>query len=214
VFDIEQTIRALGLERMIFHSEADFQHALAIKIAQLYPAAAIRLEIPLSIDQSRIHLDMRITIEQQVVAIELKYATSRLSLVHNEESYDLRDQSADDLTRYGYCKDIERIERLIDHRHCDIGYAIILTNYSPFWKQWSPPENRMVNDMDFRIHEGKLLHGKLSWGTNTNPKYVQKPLKLTGSYTMSWANYSFVSDIKNGLFRFAIVEILACRDQT
>lgn len=85
MLDMERTLKTLALERMIFHSEADFQHSLATKIAPIYPSAAIRLEVPLVIDQSRIYLDIRVTLEDHVIAIELKYATTKLSLIYNHE---------------------------------------------------------------------------------------------------------------------------------
>ncbi|WP_051620327.1 hypothetical protein [Paenibacillus sp. UNC451MF] len=169
MFDMQRTLGELTSERKLFHSEADFQHALAMKIDQLYPTAAIRFEIPLEIEHSRIHLDIRVALEDQIIAIELKYGTTKLALIDNKEKYDLRDQSADDNTRYGFCNDIERVEKMIDLKHCTEGYAVILTNYSAFWKTWKPNLSRKVNDEDFRIHEGRRLHGELKWGPNTKP---------------------------------------------
>lgn len=208
VFDMQQTLEALASERKLFHSEADFQHALAMKIAQLYPSAAIRLEVPIEIEGSRIHLDIRVSLEDQIIAIELKYATAKLSLILDHEFFDLRDQSADDNLRYGFCYDIERLEKAIGLKHCTEGFAVILSNYNPFWKHWTPSLSKKVNDEDFRIHEGRRLHGELKWGPKTKPKYVKKPLKLKGQYELRWNDYSHVEDVKNGLFRYAAVQIL------
>jgi hypothetical protein len=46
VLDIKDIMGRLALERQLFHSEADFQHALAWKIHELRPLAKIRLEVP------------------------------------------------------------------------------------------------------------------------------------------------------------------------
>jgi hypothetical protein len=46
MLDLESTLTALAFERRIFHSEADFQHALAWKLHERHPDAKIRLEVP------------------------------------------------------------------------------------------------------------------------------------------------------------------------
>jgi hypothetical protein len=56
--DILEAMRDLSTQRPIFHSEADFQHALAWYFHQQFPDAHIRLEYPLLANGKRIHLDL------------------------------------------------------------------------------------------------------------------------------------------------------------
>ena len=48
-------------------------------------------------------------------AIELKYLTRTAMIVHGDEEFRLRDQSAQDVGRYGFCLDIARLEGIIRH---------------------------------------------------------------------------------------------------
>lgn len=51
MIDIEQVLKELAKKRPVFHSEADFQHALAWEIQITYPDANIRLEKPFQFDK-------------------------------------------------------------------------------------------------------------------------------------------------------------------
>ena len=44
MLDLLGAMRALASHRPVFHSEADFQHALAWQIHRMLPGAVIRLE--------------------------------------------------------------------------------------------------------------------------------------------------------------------------
>jgi len=75
MIDIKETLKALAEQRMIFHSEADLQHALAWNIHEQLPSdASIRLEMPFQA-QNKIHLDVWVKRNKSVLAIELKYKT-------------------------------------------------------------------------------------------------------------------------------------------
>ncbi len=52
-------------------------------------------------------------VESQKLAIELKYKTRHLLGIVGGEIYDLGDQAAQDLGRYDFFKDIERLERFV-----------------------------------------------------------------------------------------------------
>ena len=62
-----------------------------------------------------------------------------------------------DLGRYDFIKDIERIENIVTDRapHAT-GYAILLTNYPSYWTRFL---NDNTVDVKFRLHEGSNLHG-------------------------------------------------------
>ena len=63
----------------MFHSEADFQHALAWQIHEAAPESQVRLEVSvIPVEAQRMFLDIWLPVEG--IAIELKYKTRGLEL--------------------------------------------------------------------------------------------------------------------------------------
>jgi hypothetical protein len=56
--DVERILAELSRERPVFHSEADFQLAFALKMQQLYPQTAIRLERTEIVNNERFRIDV------------------------------------------------------------------------------------------------------------------------------------------------------------
>jgi hypothetical protein len=207
VIDIEKTLTALASQRPIFHSEADFQHAFAWEIHQQLPNASIRLELPLQSQRKSIHLDIWAVQNELALAIELKYKTRALSVRTGNEQFTLTNQSAQDLGRYDFIKDIQRLEQVTTSRTNTIGYAILLTNDSAYWAR--SRDSRTV-DSDFRIEQGRILHGELKWGAGASEgtkRGREKPLVLHGEYAIIWTDYSQPSTESYGKFRYVIVEV-------
>ncbi|MBI3914108.1 MAG: hypothetical protein HY327_07980 [Chloroflexi bacterium] len=110
---IAESLNTLSKYRPVFHSEADFQHAFAWEIHQRFPTASIRLERPFLSGNNQLHLDILVIREADILAIELKYKTRGLSLRLGDEQFALKDQSAQDLGRYDFIKDIQRLEQIV-----------------------------------------------------------------------------------------------------
>jgi len=72
---ISEAISTLAMHRPLFHSEADFQHALAWELHHRLPDTRIRLELPVLHNHKLLHVDIWIVHEKQTIAIELKYKT-------------------------------------------------------------------------------------------------------------------------------------------
>ncbi len=206
--DINVILSHLSQYRPIFHSEADFQHALAWDIHRQFPDADIRIERPYRLNDKRIHVDIVVQSDRTTYGVELKYGTSKLNRLIGGEDYDVRDQSADDLTRHGFCKDIERLERLKQNNDIDTGIAVFLTNYPPFWT--GPKTSKPTNYETFRLHESRQLHGLLTWATNTSAntlKFAGGNVELSETYDLRWTDYSMIEDEKRGLFRVLVVNV-------
>lgn len=204
---ISETIEKLSLKRPIFHSEADFQHAFAWEIQSQFSDASIRLEYPILINDTQIYLDLWLTIEQQNIAIELKYKTRALQATIRGERFALKNQSAQDVGRYDFIKDIERIEQVISTRKNVIGYAILLTNDSAYWKQ---PRNNRTVDSDFRLQQRRIIKGTLAWKPEASAgtkKNREEPIVLNRSYSSAWENYSKPSYNSYGAFRYLMMDI-------
>jgi hypothetical protein len=207
MLDIHLLMKQLSRERPIFHSEADFQHALAWALHGAFPDGSIRLEMPFVIAKNALHLDLLFVRAGSTIAIELKYKTRGLTVQIGPERFALADQSAQDLARYDLAKDIQRLERIVADRPAAKGWVIFLTNDSAYWKL---PASRETIDASFRIHEAHNLEGRLAWAPGASAgttKGREAPILLIGKYPMIWHDYSRPSPSSYGQFRYMALPI-------
>ena len=188
-------MKDLSKHRSIFHSEADFQHALAWEIQKAIPDCEIRLELPYRVldpqsdETDKNHLDIYLPTEG--IAVELKYRPRGEKDKWNNELFVLKNQSAHNLGRHSFLKDIARIERVVADGEAKSGFAVLLTNDPLYWDQ-TRSRKPNPNDADFHIHEGRRITGYLAWSDNTAEKTKKEypPFDITGSYRMHWRDYS------------------------
>ena len=208
MINLHEQMNSLMKERSIFHSEADFQFAFAWEIQKAYPHADIRLEY-CPAEYPNMHLDLLVKIEGKNFPIELKYKTLSAQVETDGEYYNIKSHSAEDLGRYDYLIDVERIELLRDKLGSfEKGYAIMLSN-DPLY--WTIPKNLRETASDFfRIHDGCKKSGVLNWretaGIGTT-KNRERAIKLTGDYLIEWQEYSKFSFARNGIFKYLLLEI-------
>lgn len=205
--NIEQIIKHLRERRPIFHSEADFQHALAWEIHCRHPSARIRLEINKGSAGQREYVDIWATDNETNLAIELKYKTAKFDSVYDGEEFHLTNHGAQDIGRYDFIKDIGRLERFVKFHANTIGYAILLTNDIGYWKA---TKRLMTADAGFRIHESRVLSGELGWNDRAGPgtmKGRENPLLLSGAHSIAWADYKDIPGKGPGMFRYVLLEI-------
>ena len=201
----------LSSEHPVFHSEADFQHSLAWQIhknKEQDPIFDIVLEYPFE-NGRRKYLDVWIpSMEGVEVSIELKYRTRSLEKLY--KNFKLRDQGAQDVSRYDFINDISRLEEYVaaDPQSPDkVGIAIFLTND---WLYWDPPRRRGTVDTDFLIHEGRKIRGgnDLAWsGASAGTmKDREDAICLKQSYELVWREYSQL-EVGRGRFRYLMVVV-------
>ena len=205
---LSSTLQKLAQSRQIFHIEADFQHALAWQIQQDYPELEIRFEYkPANISQ-RIFVDLWIKDKQgNNFAIELKYKTKKFEEIVNAENFSLLNQGAQDLGRYDFLKDVERLENIVSAHKNTIGFAIILSNDSGYW---NPPTSSNTVDADFRIFDGKTIHGTLQWAEHASTGTTSgrtKPIEILDKYLIKWSDYSQIAHSNRGKLRFLKLKI-------
>jgi hypothetical protein len=204
--DVAGALSALAVRRPIFHSERDFQHALAWQVQLAYPAAQIRLETR---PRRGVHLDLLVRLDGTSTAIELKYLLAGLRATVGGELFDLPHQSANDISRHDVVKDITRVEGMLGDGYADHGCVVVLTNDRSYWQ---PTARADTIDAAFRLHEGRVLEGIMRWadraGTGTTARR-DAPLTLTGRHTCHWREYSQVSldDGRTADFRYLLVGI-------
>ncbi len=207
MIEVREILDIIAKKRPIFHSEADFQHTFAWEIHQKLPNASVRLELPVQVKHQYLHIDIWIKNQDEVLAVELKYKTRGLSVQIDNEQYRLKNQSAQDVGRYDFIKDIQRLEHVASEQSNFIGYAVLLTNDSAYWIK---PASRDTVDADFRINDGRILEGVFDWGANASDgtkKNREQTLELRNKYVVQWENFSRPSPASYGEFRSLTIKV-------
>ncbi|MDK9690876.1 hypothetical protein [Azospira sp.] len=204
---IRATLAKLGKKHPVFHSEADFQHALAWELQLDDPTASIRLEKQVAESGKRVHLDLLVQSDGEELAIELKYKTRLSNLTYAGEDFLLRNQSAQDLGRYDFIKDVGRLEVYTQAHRGSSGVAIFLTNDQTYW---NPSKKHNAVDSAFRIHEGRVLQGHAAWGDGAADGTTDKRqdvLTLRHTYQVNWSDYSSFGTGLGDQFRYVLLHI-------
>lgn len=208
MINLHDQMNMLMKKRTIFHSEADFQFALAWEIQKAYPDANVRLEY-CPAKYPNMHLDMLVKIGEMGFPIELKYKTLITQMEVDGEYYNLKNHGAQDLGRYDYLIDVERIELLKNTISTfEKGYAIMLSNDPSYWVV--PRSSKETVCDSYRIHEGCKKSGTLSWIGNPGAgtiKNRERSINLAGDYMLQWKEYSKLSSARNGTFRYLLLEV-------
>ena len=202
--ELRDLLDRLAQARPIFHSEADFQHALAWQIHLRLPSAAVRLEQHIL---PGLHLDMSFAIAGQLTGVELKYLVRAFSVTIDGERFDLRSQAAQDIRRYDVALDLTRLEQLVEGGAAKSGFLVVLTNDPGYWEE---SQRSDTVDSAFRLHQGRRLSGTLAWGPKAGVGTMRKreaALTLTAEYMTEWTDYSSVAQSPGGQFRYLAIEV-------
>jgi hypothetical protein len=206
---IEKALVQLSERRPVFHSEADFQHALAWEIQRQLPEASVRLEVPVLGLRGRGELDILVRIGERTTAVEVKYFKAALRHSIGKEQFSLPATVARDICRYDACKDVSRLETIVGSSQADEGYLIVLSNDRAHWSVGMKEDSI---DRAFKLFEGRQLRGTLAWCEKAGEGTVRNritPIELFGCYELTWQKFSEIPDVRNGLFRVLVVKIAA-----
>ena len=198
-------ILSLSQRRRLFHSEADLQHELGWELKTLIPHTHLRMEKPIVDQFGRGALDILAIVDDRRYGIELKFVKGPLVYVESGEEFRLS-QHAYDFAAYDCCKDLERLEYLVQDGQIDEGILIILSNHPGFWEK----KHKKLTLLDeFGLRHGRTLTGTLQWSeyasSGTKAKR-EEPIQLMGTYEIVWQNYSDVK-AKKGIFRWTIIHV-------
>lgn len=190
----------LRQSRPVFHSEADFQQALAWAIHLSDPSARVRLETR---PAPGMRLDLLVWRPDlsRYLALELKYLTAAWSGEVNGEQFGLVSQGAQDIRAYDVMKDVQRVERFVDRRPGWSGMVLVLSNDPSYWSR--PGHGRATNADAFRIYQDQVISGSRAWGADTGAgtmKDREAVIELRGDYRCRWSPYSSLPGSK-GEFR-------------
>ena len=198
-FNIHSIVKSLSLKKPVFHSEAEFQLAIASEIKEHHPQCEINLEY--TVPDLGYRLDLLVSLGGQLIPIELKYKTGKSQFTVEGETYLLKEQGADDSDSYDIIKDIVRIEHIVQKLNCPMGFTVTLSNDPIYWKK---PNRPTIAD-ELRLWEGRLLGGSLGWADHAgagSTRGREERLVLSAEYPLHWAEYSTLSDDRKGQFRY------------
>lgn len=207
--NVKTALQELSSERPLFHSEADFQHALAWELHRQSSEYSIRLErrVPKAHGGPGFAFDLWAVSSSQTLAVELKYKTRTLEYTLKGEPYYLQNHGAQDIGRYDFLKDLSRLESVASSRLNVIGCAAFLTNDPLYWR---PPRTDTTVDKAFRIHQDRKVTGRLAWSEGASEgtkKGREEPILLGGHYDLNWRRYSALDVARYGEFRYLLVHV-------
>ncbi len=209
---LEEILKSVYNNRNPFLSEAQLQFDLAIALEKHFESQSpdrykIYLEYPTvnTTTNARVYYDIVIkdVVTKEYCPIELKYKTKNAPVTFDGAAIDLKNHAAQDLGRFDYLKDVERIENFnaITSKVKEAGYAIILTNDQSYWNGTG------VGKMfaDFALNDKiTIVEGTKSWVVGTKDTSVGKSRKngltLKDSYYIEWKNL-------DNNFKFLLLEI-------
>lgn len=206
----------LATHRPVFHSEADFQHELALRLS--YAGYRVRLEVPLTIQINGSDIEAQLDLlvidpDQQRTAIELKYVTEQKLINRDGEIFNLKGNWGTNLSRFDGWADFRRVGAFVAAGHVDKGLTVFLTNKEDAWNVDASQTDNL--GQQFSMHEGRDVgaNSMLDWvgnvgvnnvGTKRLPPY--SPIHATHGSVCSWKDYSDFEG-RNGRFRYLLHEV-------
>lgn len=200
-------------ERLFFFNERDLQMKLAVYLMQKKYKVEVEYRITKADlqnggiyypwEEDVISIDLVLEFERYYIPIEIKYKTRAINkdiktftrFGENVSAEDIvKNQSAQDLGRYGFWKDVKRLE-LIKARYKQVvgGIALFVTNDESY-KINPKPSKKDVGYYNFRMIENETISGKLQWQKDGKVIDVTGPCRnfeLENEYTInSWKQYT------------------------
>jgi len=201
--DMDRALLKLAARRPLFRSQIDLRDAMAGVLSDQGWNVTINREIGRG-------LKVDIWAERAGsadIAIEVRYKTSRLTCTVNGETFELKDQAAEDQARYDYWRDVEKLEQVVSSLPGTRGYAVMITNDHRYWDK--PTRSQNVSE-DFMLFDGRIVSGTLKWSEKAGEGTVdgrEKPIHLRDAYTLQWRDYSNPSTDKNGVFKALVLNV-------
>lgn len=205
-------------QRDLFFNENDMQMNLAVYLmrsSKNYSDVSIEYYMPSEqldgyLWEKELYIDIVVRKDNEYVAIELKYPTSKISeplerfgeQLTKDHVTLLKEHSAHNLVQYRFWKDVRRLE-LLKKRFPSVkkGFAILLTNDLSYMK----PHKKGTNCEPFSTNKG--LHGTIMhWANDKGEKMKKKgypDFMLDNHYAINWHKIC----LNNHEFIYCIIEV-------
>ena len=208
---LEGILQDFAKNSKVFAKEAQFQFELAW---ELQKRVGVKYKVFLEYPCGKISYDIVLkSQEDKYIVIELKYKT--VASTYTTLDYgklQLKNHAAQDLGRYDFLKDIERIEnweQFSNGKSFEKGYAIFLTNDMLYLKD-SLHINNNVKYKQFCIGDSQITKGKKNWENGMSKTSCGKnrvhPITISKDYDVQWENYNY-NVIGQPEFKYLIIEI-------
>lgn len=213
--DVKSDIKYfLEKRKNLFFNECDFQIHLAISLKESrkkYDNVYVEYFVPKNklenyVWDSELYIDIVVEKAGKFCPIELKYKTKEVSKVINRFGDELKDvtiiksNGAHNLAKYGFWKDVQRIE-LVSKKFNNVegGLAIFLTNDKSYLNSNKQKDTYSIN---FSIANGKHQKNK-SWNKENNENKSRPDFEVNKEYHIEWND----KQIGETNFYYCILEI-------
>lgn len=199
----------------ILFNERDFQMHLALWLKEStsnYDDVDVEYYVPHNelndyVWESELRLDIVVKKDCEYLPVEIKYKTKkveskieRFGEMLQQNVTVIKNQSAQDIGRYSFWKDIKRLEQVCERfNNVKNAIAVFLTNDDSYTKESSLTSNCFHFNMNEGFHSTKKQW--LNLETTCAKQY--KGFELTKEYCINW----HIKEIKEIKFHYCIVEI-------
>lgn len=203
----EQLTQILQREDSIV-SEAQLKYALAWELQSALPQGYhIYLEYPVRMvkdneNEKRLYYDIVIKYENKYCVIELKFKTSNTKVFYDGKEFEFKNHYAQDLGRFDFLKDVERIEFFKDcnKETFDCGYAVMVTNDRLYWES----KGKNTKYENFALYEGREnVSNHLKWNNPNKQSVGEKRvngIQLKANYKVEWSKANDKNKFKYLIF--------------
>jgi hypothetical protein len=211
---ISKALNRLETKKPMFHSESHLSEWLADtlkKMVDLPSWPKLQMAGFYRVNK-KLRLDMLFVHRGREYAVELKYTRAPMNKgnplsYRGDVFYAPKSGSPDDITRFNFLRDIERLESEIPIRENSVGFVLLMTNRRALWEKG----DRTANDAAFHIDDG-IRRGLLEWASPPSPNTVERAgesLWIENNYDTKWRTYSDIPKLKkNGLFRYLLLKVV------
>lgn len=199
----------------ILFNERDFQMHLALWLkesASNYDDVDVEYYVPHNelsdyVWESELRLDVVVKKDCEYLPIEIKYKTKKVECkierfgeMLQQNVTVIKNQSAQDIGRYSFWKDIKRLEQVCERfNNIKNAIAVFLTNDDSYTKESSLTSNCFHFNMNEGFHSTK----KQWLNSETTCAKQYKCFELNKEYCINW----HIKEIKEIKFHYCIVEI-------
>ena len=203
---VRDALESLKQRRPIFHSEGDLRHELGWELTQL-GLQNVRAEKPFQDEQVG---KGRVDLAADGFVAELKYfTTTNLEKTVDGEKFVVAGAPHRRGSHYTFWEDVCRVGRLVATGGLDFGCVVCVSNYPSMWD-----ESRMLYSdswlSDFWMGDGKTFPRRLKLGIGkpTTKKWAARgDICLLREHTLKWEEWHNFPDMKDGRFRYVVVEV-------
>ncbi|AWI13517.1 hypothetical protein CQJ30_15990 [Caldibacillus thermoamylovorans] len=202
MFSIKQEMKKLAQKHPFFSSKEAFKNSFKHQLQEKFRVIENK-----DFHGCVVDLWVEDPNSEQQYAIYLMNKLAGLTIKQENQLIELKHHRAQDIGRYDFLKQVEKLEKITKGRNNIKGIAILLTNDHLYWNE---PTRANTVDSYFRIHENRVLTGELKWLEHASAgtiKERENPIVIKGTYKLQWQHYSTVSNEKHGEFCYLAVHV-------